>query len=240
MTRVPRKLAEHSINVYKDAKPIEQSMRRYGDEKRTAIAKEISPLELAGFIKEVTHTKWLANPVMVPKKDTTNLRMCIDYTPLNKACPKDPFPLPRIDQVIDSTAGSELLCFLDAYSGYHQIRLKESDQIKTSFTTPFGTFCNITMPLGLKNAGASYQRTMQRCLHDQIGHNVHAYVDDIAVMSKQKDSLIADLEETFANLWRYNMMLNPKNASSGYQPENSWASLFPNEASKLTERKSKR
>jgi hypothetical protein len=126
-------------------------MRRFGDEKRRAIAKEISKLLKAGFIKEVVHTKWVANPVLVPKKNT------------------HPFPLPRIDQVIDSTAESELLCFLDAYSGYHQIKMKESDQLATSFVTPYGTYCYVTMPFGLKNAGATYQRTMQKCLADQIG-----------------------------------------------------------------------
>jgi hypothetical protein len=135
--------------------------------------------------------------------------MCVDYTGLNKTCPKYPFPLPRIDQVIDSTAGSELLCFLDAYSGYHQIKMKESDQLATSFVTPYGTYCYVTMPFSLKNAGATYQRSMQKCMADQIGRNIHAYVDDSAVMSKKQDDLIADLQETFNNLRKYNMMLNP-------------------------------
>jgi hypothetical protein len=87
--------------------------------------------------------------------------MCIDYTSLNKACPKDPFVLPRIDQVIDSTAGCDLLSFLDAYSGYHQIPLYEPGQIKTSFITPYSAYCYVTMMFGLKNAGATYQRCMQ-------------------------------------------------------------------------------
>ena len=185
MKGVPRELAEHSSNIGPKCKPVKQPLRRFGDEKRRAIGKEIARLLKASFIREVLHTQWVANPVLVPKKGTNELRMCVDYTGLNKACPKDPFALPRIDQVIDSTAGSELLCFLDAYSGYHQIKMRKSDQLATSFTTPYGTFCYVTMPFGLKNAGATYQRTMQRCLHDQIGRNVHAYVDDIAVISKK-------------------------------------------------------
>jgi hypothetical protein len=96
-------------------------MRHFRDKKRWAIAKEMSKLFKAGFVKEVIHTKWVANPVLVPKKNTNVRCMCVDYMGLNKACPKDRFPLPRIEQVIDSMAGSELLCFLDAYSGYHQI-----------------------------------------------------------------------------------------------------------------------
>ena len=108
--------------------------------------------------------------------------------------------MPRIDQVVDSTSGYEILCFLDAYSGYHQIMMKESDQLTTSFITPFGSFCYVTMPFGLKNAGATYQRCMLKCFRDLIGKTVEAYVDDIVVRSKWVDHLIADLEQTFANL----------------------------------------
>ena len=129
---------------------------------------------------------------------------------LNKACPKDPFGLPHIDQVVDSTVGSKLLCFLDAYSGYHQVSLAESDCIKTTFIMLFGAYCYITMPFGLKNANATYQRAMQRCLHDQLGRNMEAYVDDIVIKSQVKEDLISDLSETFANLRCFRWKLNPK------------------------------
>ena len=220
MPGVPRELAEQSLNVAKDAKPIKQSLRRFGPEKKRAIGQEIARLTVAKFIEEVIHTEWSANPVLVPKKDTNALRMSIDFTGLSKACLKDPFALPRIDQVVDATAGAKLLCFLDAYSGYHQIKMKKSDQIKTSFITPFGTYCYLTMPFRLKNAGATYQRCIQRCLHDQIGRNVHAYVDDIAVMTKREDDLLADLKETFDNLRKYKMKLSPENAFLASQQEN--------------------
>ena len=126
--------------------------------------------------------------------------MCVDYTGLNKACPKDLFPLLRIDQIVDSTSGCETLCFLDTYSGYHQIEMKESDQHATSFITPFGSFCYVSMPFGLKNTGAMYQRCMLKCFGDLIEWTVEAYVDDIVVKSKWADHLIADLEQTFAKL----------------------------------------
>ena len=130
----------------------------------------------SSFIMEVLHPDWLANPVLVEKKDDPNVavvwRMCIDYTNLNKACPKDPFPLPRIDQVIDSTAGCELLSFVDAYSGFHQIPLNPAGQLKTAFITPYGAYCYRVMCFGLRNAGATYKRCMQTCLHEQIGKNV--------------------------------------------------------------------
>jgi hypothetical protein len=118
MPGVPRELAKHSLNIRPDAKPVKQPLRRFVEEKRKAIGEEIAWLIAAGFIMEVFYPDWLANPVLVLKKNNT-WRMCIDYSSLNKACPKDPFALPCIDQVIDSTAGCDLLSFLDAYSGYH-------------------------------------------------------------------------------------------------------------------------
>jgi hypothetical protein len=111
------------------------------------IGVELRRLLEVGFIKEVFHPMWLANPVLVKKKNG-KWRMCVDYTSLNKACPKVSFPLPRIDQIVDSTGG-ELLCFPDAYSSYHEIKMKESDQLATSFITPFGMFCYVAMPFGL-------------------------------------------------------------------------------------------
>jgi len=141
--------------------------------------------------------------------------MCVDYTALNKHCPKDPFGLPRIDEVIDSTAGYELLSFLNCYSGYHQTSLKEEDQIKTSFITPFGVYCYTTMSFGLKNAGATYQRAIQMCLDQQIGRNIEAYIDDVVVKSRATDNLIADLEEMFASLKRYRWKLNPSKCIFG-------------------------
>lgn len=141
--------------------------------------------------------------------------MCIDYTNLNKECPKDPFPLPRIDQVIDSTAGCELLSFIDAYSGFNQIPLYPPDQIKTAFITPHGVYCYVTMPFGLKNASATYQRCMQRCLHDQIGKNVQVYIDNVVVKTMKSNTLLDDLRETFDNLRRYRLKLNPAKCTFG-------------------------
>jgi hypothetical protein len=141
--------------------------------------------------------------------------MCIDYTSLNRACPKDPFVLPRIDQIIDAVAGSESLCFLDAYSGYNQIKMAKEDQEKTAFITPLGAYCYTSMTFGLRNAGATYQRCMNNCLESQIGRNVHVYIDDVVVKSTRQDGLVADLAETFANLRRYQIKLNPLKCTFG-------------------------
>lgn len=118
MSGVPRDLTEHAVNVYKGMKLIKQTLRCFAKPKRKAIGKEIARLLVAGFIREVKHSDWLANPVLVPKKNKI-LCMCVDFTDLNKACPKDYFPLSRIEQIVDSTAGCKRFCFLDAYSGYH-------------------------------------------------------------------------------------------------------------------------
>jgi hypothetical protein len=208
MSGVPRRLAEHRLNVDPKFKPVKQYLRRFNEERRKAIGEEIARLLAAGFIVEVLHPEWLANPVLVLKKNGT-WRMCIDYTDLNKACPADPFALPRIDQIIDATAGCERLCFLDAYSGYHQIKMAVEDQEKTAFITPFGAFCYVSMPFGLKSAQATYQRCVQNCFHGQISRNVHAYVDDIVVKSAKQETLLDDLKETFDNLRVYQMKLNP-------------------------------
>ena len=214
MPGVPRELAEHRLHVDPAARPVRERLRRSAAHKRKAIGEEVAKLLAANFIREVHHSEWLANVVMVPKKDKS-LRMCIDFKHLNKVCPKDHFPLPRIDQIVDSTAGCERLSFLDAYSGYHQIRLYGPDELKTAFITPFGCFCYITMPFGLKNAGATFMRMIQKCLLDQIGRNVEAYMDDIVVKSRKGSDLLTDLAETFANLRRYDIKLNPAKCSFG-------------------------
>src|SRR3954451_23707791 len=208
MPGVPRELAEHKLHVDPKARPIKQALRPMNEERRKATAIEIKRLLDAGFIVAIKCPKWLSNPVLVQKKNGT-WRLCIDYTNLNAACPKDEFVLPRIDQIIDSTAGSELLCFLDAYSGYNQIKMAVDDQEKTAFTTPFGCYMYTAMTFGLKNAGATYQRCMTECLKEQIGRNVHVYIDDVVVKSNRMDDLVADLTETFANLRRYKIKLNP-------------------------------
>ena len=183
MPGIPREVAEHALKIRPCYKPVKQRLCRFDEEKRRAIDKEIVKLLVARFIKEVYHPEWLANPVLVRKK-SGKWRMCVDYMGLNKACPKDPFPLPRLDQVVDSTSGCETLCFLDAYSGYHQIAMKESNQLVTSFVTPFGSFCYVTMLFGLKNARAMYQRCMLKCFGDLVERTVEANVDDIVVKSK--------------------------------------------------------
>ncbi len=136
-------------------------------------AKNFRKLLKAGFIREVLYPEWLANPVMV-RKANGKWRMCVDFTDLNKACLKDQFPLPRIDQLVNSTAGCELLSFLDAYSSYHQISMAKEDEEKTVFIMSFGVFCYTKMPFGLISARNTYQRGIHGALGTQFGQNVEA------------------------------------------------------------------
>ena len=133
----------------------------FAPEQDQAIAKEVYKLQEASFIREVYYPDWLANVVIV-KKASGKWRMCVDFTDLNKACPKDSYPLPRIDVLVDSTAQHQLLSFMDAFSSYNQIRMHEDDQEKTLFVTSQGLFCYKVMSFGLKNAGATYQRLMNK------------------------------------------------------------------------------
>jgi hypothetical protein len=215
MPGVPWELIEHCLNIDPKATPKRQHLRRFADDRRDAIKKELAKLLAARFIREVFHPEWLANPVLVRKKNSNEWRMCVDYTDHNKHCPKDPFGLPRIDQVIDSTAGCDLLYFLDCYSGYHQIAIKEEDQEKTAFITLFGAYCYTTMSFGLKNAGATYQRAIQACFKRQLNKDVEAYVDDVVVKTRNSSTLIDDLEETFASLREYLRARSPNKCVFG-------------------------
>ena len=163
---------------------------------------EVTKLLTAGFIREVYYPDWLANVVLV-KKANGKWRICVDFTDLNKACPKDSFPLPRIDQLVDSTTGHKLLTFMDAFSGYNQIKMDEEDQEKTAFITSKRLYCYKVMPFRLKNARATYQRLVNKMFNKQIGRNMEVYVDDMLVKSKEELAYPDDLRETFATLKQY-------------------------------------
>jgi len=168
MPSILREVAKHSLEIRAGSKPEKQRLCHFDEEKCKIIGEEVHKLLMAGFIKEIYHPDRLANPILVKKKNG-KMKMCVDYTSLNKACLKVPLPLPCIDQIIDSTVGCETLLFPDAYSGYHQIKMKESDQLATSFIMPFGMYCYITMLFELRNAEATYQRCMLHVFGEHIG-----------------------------------------------------------------------
>ncbi|XP_013614663.1 PREDICTED: uncharacterized protein LOC106320859 [Brassica oleracea var. oleracea] len=144
-------ITSHELNVDPTFKLIRQKRQKLGPERSKAVNEEVDRLLDAGFIAEVRYPEWLANPVVVKKKNG-KWRICVDFTDLNKACPKDNYPLPHIDRLVESTAGNELLTLMDAFSGYNQIMMHTDDREKMAFITDRGTYCYKVMPFGLKNA----------------------------------------------------------------------------------------
>ncbi|GKE77500.1 reverse transcriptase domain-containing protein, partial [Tanacetum coccineum] len=136
-----------------------------------AIQEEVKKLVDVGIMKEVHYHSWLSNPVMVKKHDGI-WRMCVDFKDLNKACHKDGYPLPEIDWKVESLCRFPFKCFLDAYKGYHQIKMAKEDEEKTTFITTQGIFCYSKMPFGLRNAGATYQRLVDKAFHKKIDKNL--------------------------------------------------------------------
>ena len=208
----------HRLNVSPSFKPVKQKRRSFALERQKAIIEEVGNLLRVGAIREVEYPEWLANVVLV-KKANGKWRLCIDFTDVNRACPKDSFPLPRIDLIVDATAGHELLSFMDAFSGYNQISMNPDDQENTSFVTGQGIYCYRVMPFGVKNAGATYQRLVNKMLQKQIGTSMEIYIDDMLVKSTTAELHIAHLAEAFQILKEYNMKFNPAKCAFGVSSE---------------------
>ena len=214
MDGIPEYFACHKLDLIQGSKPVKQRPRRLNPKLSSGVLEEIHRLQQAGIIRPVQYSDWLSNMVVVPKKNG-KLRVCIDFTDLNKACPKDDYIMPRVDDLVMRTAGFELLSFMDGYAGYNQIPMRESDEVKTSFITEIGTFCYKRMPFGLKNAGATYQKLVDTMFRDRIQKNMEVYIDDMLVKSVTEDEHITDLQETFKTLKQYGMKLNPEKCAFG-------------------------
>jgi hypothetical protein len=200
-------LACHFLAIPPDSKLVQQRRRKLAPERSEIIMEEVRRLLAAEAIQPILYPTWLSNTVVVKKKNG-KWRVCVDFTDLNKVCPKDHFPLPRIDQLVDSASGHEQMSFLDAFQGYHQIPMVLSDQEKTAFITPRGAYCYRVMPFGLKNAGATYQRMVTTMFGSQIGKIVEVYIDDMLVKSVRKEDHLAHLREVFEILRRDKLRLN--------------------------------
>ena len=159
-----------------------------------------------GFIREVEYPEWESNVVLV-KKSNGKWRICVDFTDLNKECPKNSFPLLKIDQLVDSTAGHGLLSFMDAFSRYNQMPMLEQDEEHTAFINNVGLYYYKMMPFGLKNTGATYQRLVNKIFKPLTGKTMEVYVDDMITKSKNQVEHPGNLEETFELLRGYKMKL---------------------------------
>ncbi|CAJ2668337.1 unnamed protein product [Trifolium pratense] len=207
-------IACHQLTIDPTALPIVQRRRRQSPEKSEAAEKCVKDLLEANFISEARYTTWLSNVVLV-KKSNGKWRMCCDYTDLNRACPKDSYPLPCIDRLVDNSSGFKLLSFMDAYSGYNQIPMAVADREKTAFMTESGNYYYNVMPFGLKNAGATYQRMMNKVFRGQIGDMLEVYMDDMIVKSPEELDHVVHLRKAFEQARKYNMRFNPEKCTFG-------------------------
>ena len=204
----------HHLNVNPSITPKKQPPRRPSREHADAIRDEVVKLKRSGAIKEVFYPEWLANTVVVKKK-SGKWRVCVDFTDLNKACPKGPFLMLRLDQLVDATAGHPQMNFLDAFQCYHQIPLALEDQEKTAFVTPTGNYQYKVMPFGLKNIGSTYRRMMTRMFESQLGKSIEIYVDDMVVKTKVVSEHLGDLGSNFNVLRKHKLRLNASKCSFG-------------------------
>ena len=183
----------YKLNVDPSYPPKKQKPRRLAKDHVEAVRQEVEKLKEARAIKETFFLEWLANTVVVKKKNG-KWRVCVDFMDLNRECPKDPFPMPKIDQLVDATYGHSRMSFLNAFQGYHQIALATEDQEKTAFISPNANYHYTVIPFRLKNAGATYQQMMTRMFRDKIGHSVEMYIDDMVVKSKKEARHVEDLQ----------------------------------------------
>src|SRR4051812_12497522 len=208
------KVAMHRLNIKADAKLVKQPQRRFRPDIMDAIEQEVRKLINSGFIREEQHPDWVSNIVHVTKKNGS-IRICIDFRNLNDACPKDEFPLPVTDIMVDKTAGYERMSFMDGFSRYNQIKMLPDDERHTAFRTPLGVFCYTVMPFGLKNAGATYQRAMDKIFSKLTRKIVECYVDDIAVKSRRKGDHLRDLREVFNLMRAHQLKMKPTKSFLG-------------------------
>ncbi|KAI3780027.1 hypothetical protein L2E82_09872 [Cichorium intybus] len=207
MVGIDREIIEHGLSIQPGSAPVKQKKRGQAGERNDAINKEVTKMVQAGILREAIFPTWIANPVMVKKSDGS-WRMCIDYKDLNKACPNDSYPLPEIDQKIESLHGFRWKCFLDAYKGYHQILMKKDDEEKTAFYTDN----NVLLPkyaFWIEECRRHIPTAGRPGVRPQIGWNIEVYVDDMVIKSRSGLDLIEDIRETLATLEKIKMKLNP-------------------------------
>eukprot|EP00253_Pinus_taeda_P007508 PITA_07508 len=192
-----------------EQKPVQQKLRKIHPNLESQIKSELNKLLKVKIIFPVRHSNWISNLVPVRKKNG-DIRIFIDFRNLNKASQKDNFPLPTMEQILHSLAGSELMSFLDGFSGYNQVLVHPDDRLKTTFRTKWGTYAYQKMPFGLVNVGATFQREMDTTFKGLINKTIVVYLDDITVFSKKRSNHLRDLNQIFECCRRYGISLNPK------------------------------
>ncbi|KAI5325148.1 hypothetical protein L3X38_034222 [Prunus dulcis] len=222
MPGLDRQLVEHKLPIKDGYLPVKQARRRMSMDTELKVKEEIERLLKAGFIRPAIYADWLANIVPVLKRKTGAVRICVDYRNLNEASPKDEYPMPMADMLIDGAAHNQMLSFMDGNAGYNQIMMAEQDIHKTTFMCPghIGAFEYTVMPFGLRNAGATYQRAMNSIFHDMIGHSLEVYIDDVVIKSPEEGNHISSLRKAFLRMRQHKLKMNPKKCVFGVQAGN--------------------
>ncbi|CAL2228365.1 unnamed protein product [Prunus armeniaca] len=222
MPGLDRELVEHKLPIKEGYLPVKQARRRMSMDTELKVKEEIERLLKAGFIRPAIYADWLANIVPVLKRKTGAVRICVDYRNLNEASPKDEYPMPMADMLVDGAAHNQMLSFMDGNAGYNQIMMAEEDIHKTAFMCPghIGAFEYTVMPFGLRNAGATYQRAMNSVFHDMIGHSLEVYIDDVVIKSPEEGNHMTNLRRAFLRMRRHKLKMNPKKCVFGVQAGN--------------------
>ena len=217
MPGLSRELVEHRLPIKPGFRPHKQAPRRFNPLMYDRIKAEINRLLEAGFIRPCRYADWISNIVPVEKKDSGKLRVCIDFRDLNRATPKDEYPMPIADMLIYAASSHKVLSFLDGNAGYNQIFMAIEGMSKTTSICPgfVGLFEWVVMTFGLKNAGATYQRAMNLIFHDLLGVILEVYIDDIVVKSDGLNPHLSDLRLAFERMRRYGLKMNPLKCAFG-------------------------
>ena len=217
---IPAELGEHHIDLVDGAIPVRQRQYRLNPKYSLMVKEEIDRLSEAGFIYPVNNSEWVSPIVVVPKKvgadGKVKIRVCQDFRKLNAATKKDYFPLPFTDIILDHVSGQECYSFLDGFSGYNQVSIRAEDQLKTTFTTEWGTFAFNRMPFGLCNAPGTFQRLMMDIFRDFLRYFLEVFIDDFAVFSK-RDQHLGFLKETFQRCRETGLKLHPGKCFMGME-----------------------
>ncbi len=207
-------MEQHKIELLPNAKSIRTNQGRWNPRYMAMVKEELDKLLEAGFIKPMETTEWVS-PVVLTLKKNGKLRVCVNYKALNKIIKKDQYPLPFCEEILEEVAGHDMYTFGDGYKGYHQVKIAPEDQLKTTFTTPWGTFCYTIMPFGLCNAPGTFQRLMNKVFDPFLGLFLPVFIDDFGVYS-DRASHLAKLELVFQRLDSLGMTLSPEKTIIGF------------------------
>jgi hypothetical protein len=210
MPNLSRELVQHQLPIKTGFRPYKQSARRFNPIIHDRV-KEVERLLDAGFIRPFRYAEWISNIVPMEKKNTGKIQVSIDFHNLNKATPKDEYPMPIANMLINNASGHRVISFLDGNAGYNQIFMSEEDMSKMAFRCPgfIGLLEWVVMTFGLKNAGATYQRAMNLIFHDLLGSILEVYIDDVVVKSDSMDGHLVDLRLALERMRRYGLKMNP-------------------------------